>query len=248
MKKYSYIKLIALLSLALFTGCEDKDSEGVSRITYYPEFTLNGDEELVLSVGDSYTESGAVVKEGDSEIEYTTTYAGTYITGPVGSIDTSVEDIYVVNYTAINKDGFPGTASRIVNVVGQGDLVNNIEGWYTSTVVRDVGGGGPAYTDMEYVIIAKTGANTYQISDGIGGYYDLGRQYGTAYAATGATLTANNIAANDFTFGPNFSVGAFGGVATLTSFEVDAGSKTIHFTSSWDAGYKFDVTLKQVQF
>jgi BT_2262-like, C-terminal domain/Bacterial surface protein, Ig-like domain len=248
MRKQSYILYLpSLVLLLLASACQDPESKGVSRITYYPVITINGNANQLLHVGDSYSETGAVAKEGDQEIDVTILYHGTYMQGAVSSINTAIEDIYVADYTAINKDGFPGTQSRTVAVMGQGDLVNNIEGWYTSTVVRDVGGGGPQYTDMGYVIIAKTGPNTYRISDGTGGYYDLGRGYGLDYAATGATLTANDITANDFTFGAAFSVGVFGGAAEITSMEVDPVAKTIHFTSEWDGGpYKFDVTLTQV--
>ena len=67
-------------------------------------------------------------------------------------------------------------------VARQGDLVNSIEGVYTSTVVRD-NVSAPQYDDMKYVIIKKVDTDTYELSDGIGGYYDLGRAYGIAYAA-----------------------------------------------------------------
>ena len=94
--------------------------------------------------------------------------------------------------------------------------------------------------------MAKVGPNTYQLSDGIGGYYEYGREYGPTYAATGATVVANNIAANDFTIGDSFSAGDFGGVAEITAFEVNPITKTIKYTTVWDAGYTFEVTLKQV--
>jgi hypothetical protein len=32
----------------------------------------------------------------------------------------------------------------------------------------------------------------------------------------------------------------------MTSMTVDPAAKTIHFLSSWDAGFNFDVTLTQV--
>ena len=95
-------------------------------------------------------------------------------------------------------------------------------------------------------MIWKTGADTYEISDAIGGYYAIGRAYGNDYMATGMSITANDISANDFTFGSPIGVGAFGGALTMDNMSVDAGAKTIDFQSSWDAGYKFVVTLTQV--
>jgi hypothetical protein len=248
--KNSIIISAVFVACALICGsCGDDDSEGVSRITYFPVITLNGDEELFIETGEPYTEPGAVSKEGETEIETNISYTGTYFGGAVGSIDTSVPDRYDVTYAATNKDGFPGTATRTVYVAGQGDLVNSIEGLYTATISRNGAAPGTQYSNLKYVIIAKTGANTYSLSDGIGGYYDLGRAYGAGYAASGTEITANNIAANDFSYGPHFGVGAFGGDASITSFSVDAGTKTIHFITEWDAGpYTFDITLKQVSF
>jgi hypothetical protein len=246
MKKIQYLTLIVASAFAVFS-C-DEDSEGVSRITHYPVITLNGDDQLFIDKGAEYTEPGGVALEGESEITLDVDYTGTYFTGPVSNIDTSIPDVYSATYTAINKDGFPGVATRTIYVAGQGDLTTNLEGLYTATVVRN-GVVSPQYQNLEYVIIAKTGANTYQLSDGIAGYYDLGRLYGPGYAALDATFTANNIATDNFTFGPAFGVGAFGGVATITSMDVNEVTKTIHYVVEWDAGpYTFDITLKQVQF
>jgi hypothetical protein len=240
--------VLASASLTL-TNCEDKESEGVSRVTQYATITLNGDDPMFVKAGTPYEELGAVAKEGDTDVEVNIDYSGTYFNGTVGSIDTDQADIYQVTYSAVNKDGFPGSHVRTVVVAGEGDLVNSLEGLYTSTVVRTPGG-GPAdadYTDREWVVINKVDDNTYQISDAIGGYYDFGRAYGPGYAAP-ATFTVNDIASNDFNFEP-FTVGTFGGEGVITSMEVDPATKTIHFKADWDGGpYTFDVTLTQVDF
>jgi len=243
---YTFIGMVMLLILA---GCERTfDSEGVSRVTTYPEFNFNGDEVLFVEKGSDFQEPGVSATENGEEIPVVTSVTGTYFVGNAGStLDTSVPDIYTINYAATNSDGFDGVVSRTVFVVAQGDLVTSLEGLYTSTVVRD-GASGAQYTDMEYVFINKTGENTYEISDGIGGYYDIGRAYGPTYAAQPATFTANDIPSNDFTFGPAFGVGLFGGVAEITSMQVNAANKTIKFTTEWDSPFTFEVTLKQVQF
>jgi hypothetical protein len=251
MKSYT-LKIVALtLMIAVFSSCErDLETEGITKkITYYPVFELEGEEEMVIHAGDDFTLPGAVATEQGTEIPVTTSIVGTYFTGPVSTFDPAMADIYTVSYSAVNKDGYSGAATRIVRVLPPaGDFVNSIEGVYTQTVARTPGG-GPAtadYTDREYAYVAKVGPNTYQLSDGIGGYYEYGREYGPDYAATGATVVANNIATNDFTIGDTFSAGAFGGVAEITSFEVNPITKTIKYTTVWDAGYTFEVTLKQV--
>jgi len=250
MKIEQYKFLLVLLAFGLLTACDDKDSEGVSRTTYYPVITLNGDPELFVMAGSNYTEPGGIAKEAGEDVPLDIKYNGIYFGASSSTLNTSLADAYNVSYTAVNKDGFPGTKTRTVYVAGQGDLVNDISGIYTATVKRN-GSTGPQYTDMEYVIVAKTGDNTYRLSDGIGGYYDFGRGYGSGYAAPSTTITANDISGNDFTFGGTFPVRSFGGTAEIQSMQVNAAAKTISFVTVWDTGttvYTFEVTLKQVEF
>ncbi|MCE5347187.1 MAG: DUF5012 domain-containing protein [Bacteroidales bacterium] len=246
MKKI-YNILILILLVAFISSCEKElTSEGVSRITYFPEMTMTGADVIFLPLGTAYTELGVTATEKGNQINITTSTSGIYHSYSGNTVDANAANKYVLKYTATNSDGFSAFLERVVYVAKTGDLVNSIEGLYTSTVVRN-GASGAQYTNMKYVMIWKTGTNTYQISDGIGGYYDLGRNYGSTYMASGGIVTANNIAANDFTFGPGFPAGAFGGVVTLTSMSVDAAAKTVTFKSTWDSGYNFVVTLKQVQ-
>lgn len=228
-----------------FVSCDNVDTDNVSKVTNYPLITVLGDDPVFVSQGGLYEESGAIAIEGTNEIPYTTTIAGDYRDGT--SVDTDIIDGYNVNYTATNVDGFKIAASRKVWVYNNGDLVNSIEGIYTSTVVRG-GASSAQYTDMGYVLIWKNEDGTYEMSDGLGGYYNIGRDYGVTYAARPVIITANDIPSNDFSV-PDFSVGDFGGNAVMTLLTVNPDSKTISFTSTWDgsANGTFEVTLTQVQ-
>lgn len=250
MKKITYIFLFTLV--AAFTSCKKElDSEGVSRITYYPNFEMTGNAVVFQSLGTTFTDPGIKALAGSQTLPVTTSVTGTYTSYSGNTVNTNVADKYNITYSAKNSDGFSGSDTRTVYVAKTGDFVNSIEGLYTSTVVRN-GVVSPQYTNLKYVFVWKSGTNAYTLSDGIGGYYDIGRNYGPAFNAPGATVTANNISANDFTIGPKFQVGTFGGDATMTSFSIDAGSKTITFNTSWAASatttYKFVVTLTQVPF
>jgi hypothetical protein len=260
MKDFIY-KTICLASiLTVFTGCErDLETEGITKkITYYAVIKPNtimveGEPavDVVVESGTDFTDPGATVTENGAPIDYETDITGTYFLGGVDKIDTSVPDIYNVTYSAVNVDGYAGAAARTVTVLpAQGDLVTSIEGLYTATVKRTPGGGPAAadYTDREYVIIRKVDADTYELSDAIGGYYDFGRVYGPTFAATGARVTAVNIPSNNFTFDNTVGAGEFGGVVKITSMDVNPAAKTVHFVSTWDSGYDFDVTLTQVQY
>jgi len=245
MKNIKYlIQLLVLGSIILATSCK-KDSENISKTTYYPDFKMAGAQENFLPLGTAFTDSGVTATENGVQITVTKNIAGDYFSFTGSQVDISSPNKYIITYSATNKDGFPGSVERDVYIVSTGDLITNIEGLYTcDSVVRN---DGKKFFGLNYIMIRKVSGNTYELSDAIGGYYDLGRLYGAAYRATGATVTAVNIATNNFTYGPSFGVGAFGGVANIVSFAVDAATKTITFETDWDGGpYTFAVTLTQV--
>lgn len=243
-----YLYIILFLITGTLVSCVQDDTNDVSRITNYPIITVSGESEIFLQQGASYTDAGAVATEGDNEIPVTTTIsAGNYFGSAFG---TDSPDKYTVTYSAVNADGFAGTALKTIWVKPtKGDLVTSIEGLYLSNVQR-----GPAfavtaqYTDLKYVFIKKIGTDKYAISDAVGGYYDLGRAYGAAYATSGATITVNNLATNSFTFTPG-PIAPFGITLNMSQMVVDATAKTISFTSTYGTASSgvFKVQLKQVQ-
>jgi len=239
MKKLFLIPVLALL----FVSCSDESTGGVSNVTYYPNFTVMGDDVIFVPKGSTYTDPGVVVTEGENEIEYSTSVTGLYQHG--SSIDTNKPDVYQVTYSATNQDGFSGTAGRTVIVYENSDLINSIAGLYTSTVTRN-GVLTAQYTDLEYVLIWKNADGTYGMSDGIGGYYDLGRSYGAGYAAQPVVITANSIPANNFSI-TDFSVGAFGGNAVMSDLMAYPEQNKVTFTTVWDAGFTFNVVLNKIE-
>jgi hypothetical protein len=246
MKSINHFILLCLLSTAVvFTSCDDEpEVSNISRVTYFPTFEYEGGDFALVACNSSFELPEVKATENGVELPVNTTVEGA-LTG-ASTFDIGVPDKYVITSSATNQDGFDGLVVRTVWVACNGDLVNSIEGLYTATVVRN-GVSSPQYTNLRYVLITKIDDDTYEISDAIGGYYDIGRAYGDAYRAAGMTITANSIPGNDFSFGGPIGVGAFGGSLEMTSFSVDPGTGTIHFTSSWDAGFDFDVTLTQVQ-
>lgn len=248
-RKMKHIKIILILFVTGLVSCSADETGGVSSVTNYPIITLNGDALEFITQGTTYNDPGAVATEGDAEIPVETSAgSGSYFGNP--GIDTSTPDQYFITYSAENADGFSGSALREVWVVPPtGDLTTSIEGLYTSDVQR-----APTFTpsaqydDMEYIIISKTGANTYAITDAVGGYYDLGRGFGNGYSAQGAIITANDIATNDFTI-TQAVFPIWGNTADITLFTVDAASKTITFDGNGNFGNgTFRTQLTQVQF
>lgn len=243
MKKITYIALVLLAGLGI--SCErELLTEDISQVTYFPEFDYKGDEQYIVGCGAPFADPGVTATENGQEISVSKKITAMMTSGAFTAVGT-IPDRYTISYNAVNKDGFSASTSREVWVACTGDLETSLEGLYTATVVRN-GVSGAQYTDMQYIIIRKKSANVYELSDAIGGYYAIGRAYGDTYLASGIQITAKDIAKNDFTFNGPVGVGAFGGVLKMTSFEVNKATKTIVFSSTWDSGYDFVVTLKQV--
>lgn len=238
-------KLLLFTSLVAVTllGCNvDLESEGISRITYFPEFILQGEEFYLIDEGEDFVEPGIKVLEQGSEIPYTSTFRGRY-TGYSGSTIGKEADQYNLTYNAVNKDGFAASESRTIAGVNTGDLVTSIEGAYSANPVRI---NGVSY-HPNLVLIWKTAPNVYEISCSVAGFYADGRGDGDGSLARGGTITVNNLATNSFTF-TSGHIDAFGVDVVITSMTVDPATKTITFVAEGNfTNGKWNVTMNQIQ-
>jgi hypothetical protein len=134
------IPLIIIVVVFGFSSCKKDEIHntdtkvGISDVTFYPTLTMAGSQYVSIVRGGVYTEAGVTAKEGSSTINVTTT----------GAVNTSQPGLYVITYSATNKDGFAVTTSRTVVVLsahenagvdlsGKYDYVN---GGFTSTVAK----------------------------------------------------------------------------------------------------------------
>jgi hypothetical protein len=110
-------KIIHFFSLALvlmvFGSCHkdniiSNDKQvGISRITYFADLTLLGNQYMSVVKGQAFTDPGA-----------TATQSGKPLTVTVGgSVNTTAVGIYVLTYSAVNSDGFPASVTRTVAVI-----------------------------------------------------------------------------------------------------------------------------------
>lgn len=238
-KLFIYTTLVAVTLI----GCNyDLESEGISRITYFPEFILEGGDFYVIDEGDSFVEPGISVLEQGSEIPFTSTFRGRY-TGYSGSTIGTDADQYNLTYNAVNKDGFSASESRTIAAVNTGNLLTSIEGAYSANPVRI---NGVSY-HPNLVLIWMTAPNVYEISCSVAGFYADGRGDGDGSLSRGGTITVNNLATNSFTFTPGF-IDNFGSEVGITSMTVNAATKTITFVAEGAfANGKWNVTMTQIQ-
>ena len=111
MKKF--IPLFYSLLAVLFVACNKdeihntEDQVGISRVTHFAVLQMSGPAYMSIVKGSTFTDPGVKAYEGSNEIPVTIT----------GSVNTDETGLYVLTYSATNKDGFPATATRTVVVI-----------------------------------------------------------------------------------------------------------------------------------
>ena len=174
-----FYSLVTLLLVACNkTNIHNTDEEvGISRVTFFPVLTLNGERYTTIAVGSAFTDPGIVAKEGSADIMYTTT----------GSVNTNVPGVYILTYSSINKDGFPASTTRTVTVYSTDGVAaaNDYSGTYLRTATGFASswtklapgvylvsnpGGASVGTSTSVIVFNSTGNNIHmpsqQISDG----------------------------------------------------------------------------------
>lgn len=233
-KSYLYI-VSALAILIIFSGCEKEvTTEDTSRITYYVEFEIDGvndDGETIIELGSSYTDPGFTAMEGTKNVTEDVEITGTVNSDEVG--------VYPITYTAINEDGFPASANRTVIVYDPNAPTDDLSGTWTGTVLRYIGDAttGPYNVTIQ---INKVENGFFEISDWLGGFYDQGYGYGSAYASPGYFSINDSY---DVNFEGEISR-AFGiPVADLQDATYDPATNTITQDVIWNGTWIFEIEL-----
>ena len=177
MKMYKLI-LFAFCTLFLF-NCS-KETENLSRPTYYMAFEIIGDNPAIVQVGEPYVDAGVrATMNGQAVTNFTTK----------SNVDFEEMGLYQVEYSGVNADGLPSKAVRDV-IVCNPAVTTDLSGVWD--VDRDgttfyVGGalnryyGGPGYT----VTITRVAPGFFYISDYLAGFWPVNQARGPAAATFG---------------------------------------------------------------
>ena len=188
-KNILYTMLFAMVAL-LVTSCGDKESEGLSRITYYPTIELEGGSYIVWNKGTAWQEPGYISFMNGEDVTSEVTISGTP--------DVNKSGIYTLTYTTKkNEDGFDASASRTVVVL---DPNSDIEGFYMTQPdsYRSYNGADVAYGRAFEILIIDNGDGTLTVDDLLGGWYCQRAGYGTNYAMGGIIgLDGSNVSLVD---------------------------------------------------
>lgn len=152
---------ISMATLGLISCNDDHDQLTDSRVTYFANLELLGDEVIEINVGETFTDPGYIATEGEEDI--------TSKVKVTGSVDTSKGGFYTLTYSVSNKDNFSVEASRLVMVKNPNSLAS---AYYGESQY-----GSRHYYDAP-ITITDRGNGTYLIDDLAGGFYCYGRYPG----------------------------------------------------------------------
>ena len=214
--------LMSLLVVGSFWSCDDDSTEGMTRITYYAQMTLNGDDVVYVNLGDSYNEEGCVALINGQDVSENIEISSNVNTSKVG--------IYTVTYTVLNEDGFPANAQRQVYVIDP-------------TSIATLYWGESMYGAKHYynapIYITDNGDGTYHVDDLMGGFqfYGLNPGFEPAYdfhAEADFKINDDNTVTQVGETG-NWYFAASAGVA-LKDGTFDPATRTFNFSVSYGSG------------
>ena len=167
--------MLALVSFAL-TSCGDKETEGLSRFTYYPLLELEGESYMVVGKGTTFQDPGFSATLNGEDVSSQVTVSS--------NVNTNKSGVYTVVYSIKNEDGITANARRTVVVL---DLNSAVEGFYqiTPDSYRLREGAQVAYGSPFEMLVIDNGDGTYDVDDLLGGWYCQRAGYGTNYAMAG---------------------------------------------------------------
>lgn len=218
--KLLYLMVFALATVTL-ASCDDESTAGLTRTTYYPELTLDGEATLYLDKGATYIEPG-----------YSAILDGEDVTDQVkvtSNVNMNVSGIYSVGYSVTNSDGFSSTASRTVMVTDPNDPVEAVYVVSPSSY-RLYNGAQVAYGASYEMTVLNNGDGTYTVQDMLGGWYWRRANYGIAYALEGIISAPEN---GTFTLISSFLSGWGDSANYMADAKFDAATGTL----SWQLNY-----------
>lgn len=226
------IKFLVIFVIIISFGSCDKESEGLTKITYYAEIELDGSETVMIPLGGTYSEPG-----------YSATENGVDKTASVdveNNVDASKAGLYSINYKIENSDGYFTNAARTVIVAVMDDDAPASGVFNTNTVRTEADGSDPRPRDFS-VVFVNEGNDVFYVGGLLGYYYADG--YGAAYAMIGRIQLDKTT--NTFTLVESHLEGWGDGLAGFQNATYDPATGVVHWESIYAGGDIFAVTMSK---
>lgn len=206
MKKIYLFGLVVLGMLA-FSSCNDDNDELTdSRLTYYADLHIQGDEFMIVPVGTAYVDPGCTGTLFDEATGENKDITNQIMVGG-DEVDPNTMGFYYVTYTAINKDGFSSSVTRTVCVCDP-TVTLDISGSYNTDMNLSLYGTAQnpfalyaanyGYTTQcTGITFTKLAPGFFKVNDLLGGWYDQIRGFGVQYSGAIGCMTGYVSADND---------------------------------------------------
>lgn len=227
-KNIFYIMLLAALTFS-FTSCENNSSEGLTRITYYPVLTMQGDATMYVDKGTSFNDPGCTAELNGEDVSSQINVNS--------NVNAAKSGVYTVTYSVTNEDGFSASASRTVIVTDPNDACEGV--FYTTSDSYREYSSNVAYGNNYEVIITNNDDGTYKVSDFLGGWYAQRAGYGSNYAMVGY-MTVN---ADGTLSLVSSSIAGWGDSLVDFTGKFDSAAGTYTWCAEYVSSMKFNVTL-----
>ncbi len=231
MKKILFYGFAFCLSAMALTSCSKDEEHTDTRVTYYINLSINGDEVVYLDANSTYVDAGCRAESNGQDV------SDKIITD--NPVDTKNIGPYTVTYRAVNDDGFASEVYRYV-YVGAPVTGTVATGSFRQTYNDD---GSPkaqvAWSGFDIDMLTD-GNGKYWLEDLMGGYYEQRAGYGSNYSMKGY-LQVNEDNTVDMVGGGNV-VGWGDAYDDFKNGKFDPATNTLSYTVVY-AGMDFNVIL-----
>lgn len=246
MKKIYLFGLMLCAVVFGLTSCSKDDQHTDTRITYYVNMYLQGDEMTLVPLGTAYTDAGCKADLNGED------YTSKIVTDGVEDVDVNTVGFYDITYSAVNPDGYAASVSRTV-VVYDPTVTASIAGTYsTDMAATKFGTAGetfadyaPAYgntTQCVGITFTEVAPGIYYVNDLLGGWYNQIRAYGTKYCMTGyVSLNPDNT----LTLQSSYIPGWQDGLDYIKNTACDPAAGTIKYSLSYAGQIFMDIVLNK---
>ena len=256
------IYLLGLLMLGMLTlaSCNDgKDELTDSRLTYYAELTMEGDEFMIVPVGTEFVDPGCkaqIYDKASGEIKDITSQV---VVSGADEVDPNTMGFYYVTYSAPGSDGYMSSVTRTVCVCDP-TVTLDMAGTYETDMNASLYGAAKnpfaayaanyGYTSQCVGITFKRLApGFFQVNDLLGGWYEQIRGFGAQYGAGMGMMTGYVSLDNEGNISLiSSNIRAWGdGLDYIENGVYDAATGTISYNLSYAGQIFMDIVLHKVQ-
>ena len=244
-KVYLYGLMLCTMVLGLMSCSKDKDHTD-TRVTYYVNMHLQGEELTLVPLGTAYTDAGCTADLNGED------YTSKIVITGLEDVNVNKVGFYDITYKAVNPDGYAASAARTVVVYDPAVKVS-IAGTYSTDMNLSLYSKNKltfanraAYygntTQCVGITFTEVAPGIYYVNDLFGGWYSQIRGYGAKYNMTGYVALNPD---NTLTLQSSYIAGWGDGLDYINETSCDPAAGTIKYSLSYAKAIFIDIVLNK---